>query len=52
LFRGVLLAPGPHVVRFAYEPASFRLGAAVSGIALLCLAGFAVWRKRTDRAFH
>lgn len=44
LFRGVLLAPGPHVVRFAYEPASFRLGAAVSGIALLCLTGFAVWR--------
>jgi hypothetical protein len=46
LFRGVLLEPGRHLVRFAYEPASFAAGAAISGTALICLAGFAVWRRR------
>jgi len=46
LFRGVLLRPGRHVVRFAYEPASFTAGASISGAGLICLAGFAVWRWR------
>ncbi|HXM43480.1 MAG TPA: YfhO family protein [Bryobacteraceae bacterium] len=46
LFRGVLLQPGRHLVRFAYEPASFAAGAAISGVALICVAGFAVWRRR------
>jgi hypothetical protein len=46
LFRGVLLPPGRHLVRFAYQPASFAAGAAVSGAALLCMAGLAVWRRR------
>jgi hypothetical protein len=52
LFRGVLLPPGRHLVRFAYEPASFAVGAAVSGAACICLAGFAVWRKRRPHAPH
>lgn len=47
LFRGVLLSPGKHTVRFTYEPASFMAGAAISGTGLLCLAGFAAWRRRT-----
>jgi hypothetical protein len=46
LFRGVLLRPGRHLVRFSYEPASFTAGAAISGAGLICLAGFAVWRRR------
>jgi len=46
LFRGVLLRPGRHLVRFAYEPASFRAGAAISGAALLALAALAVRRLR------
>jgi hypothetical protein len=46
LFRGVLLQPGRHLVRFAYEPASFAAGAAISGAGLICLAGFALWRRR------
>jgi hypothetical protein len=46
LFRGVLLQPGRHLVRFAYEPASFAAGAAISGAGLVCLVGFAVWRRR------
>ena len=45
LFRGVLLKPGRHIVRFAYEPASFVAGAAIAGAGLLCLAGFIVWRR-------
>jgi hypothetical protein len=48
LFRGVLLEPGRHQVRFAYEPASFTVGAAISGTGLLCLAGFVVWWRRTS----
>ena len=48
LFRGVPLPPGRHRVRFAYEPASFAAGAAVSGAGLLCLAGFVVWRRRSS----
>jgi hypothetical protein len=46
MFRGVLLPPGRHLVRFTYAPASFFAGAAISGAALLALAGFVVWRKR------
>jgi uncharacterized membrane protein YfhO len=46
LFRGVPLQPGRHLVRFAYEPASFAAGAEISGGGLLCLAGFVMWRRR------
>jgi hypothetical protein len=45
MFRGVLLEPGRHLVRFAYEPKSFRVGAAISVAALICLAGFVLWRR-------
>jgi hypothetical protein len=46
LFRGVLLQPGRHLVRFAYEPASFTAGAAISVAGLVCLVGFVTWRRR------
>jgi hypothetical protein len=45
LFRGVPLKPGRHLVRFAYEPVSFTAGAAISGVGLICLVGFALWRR-------
>lgn len=45
MFRGVLLEPGGHLVRFAYEPRSFRVGSAISVAALICLAGFVLWRR-------
>ena len=48
LFRGVLLQPGRHLVRFAYEPASFATGAAISGAGLMCLVGLGLWRRRTS----
>ena len=47
LFRGVLLPPGKHLVSFAYEPASFTIGASISAAALLGLTAFVVWRKRS-----
>jgi small-conductance mechanosensitive channel len=42
LFRGLLLAPGKHLVRFKYEPASFRIGMMISAAAaiVLFLLGF------------
>ena len=50
LFRGVLLRPGKHLVRFSYEPGSFAAGVAISGAGLICLAGFAVWRRRRSNS--
>jgi Bacterial membrane protein YfhO len=49
LFRGVLLNPGKHVVRFEYRPASFYLGAAVSLLTCGLLAGVIIIRSRRDR---
>jgi hypothetical protein len=46
LFRGVLLSPGKHVVRFRYRPASFRRGAAISGLALAGLLAVGFLRPR------
>jgi hypothetical protein len=49
LFRGVLLQPGRHLLRFAYEPASFTAGALISAAGLICLIGFLAWgRRRPD----
>jgi uncharacterized membrane protein YfhO len=48
LFRAVPVAAGHHTVRFTYRPASVRVGAACTGVALLTLAavGVASWRRR------
>lgn len=37
LFRGVLLPPGSHIVRFLYRPRTFYLGSGIALIALLFL---------------
>lgn len=42
LFRGVRLQPGRHTVRFRYDPASFRVGAALSLAALAILVALSV----------
>lgn len=42
--RGVYLAPGEHRVRFAYQPWSFRLGAALTGLGMLILLALGRWR--------
>jgi hypothetical protein len=46
LFRGVLLSPGKHLVRFRYQPKSFRWGAAISGLSLAVLLVFGFMRPR------
>jgi len=42
LFRGVLLPAGSHRVEFLYWPASFRIGATVSALALVAIVLLAV----------
>jgi hypothetical protein len=45
LFRGVLLEPGRHSVRFEYRPTSFYVGAAISAatLAVLAVVSLCVW---------
>ncbi len=43
---GVALAPGVHQVRLVYRPASFRVGAAMSGAALLVAISAIVFARR------
>jgi uncharacterized membrane protein YfhO len=52
LFRGVLLPPGKHAVRFRYRPKSFSAGVAISAAMLGLLAiGFAIPKRREKRAY-
>lgn len=50
LFRAVRLGPGRHLVRFAYRPASARLGAALSLAGLVAAAGLALGSRATRPA--
>jgi hypothetical protein len=53
LFRGVLLEPGVHKVRFEYRPRSFLIGALVSAFGCCCLILASVYRairRRRSRA--
>jgi hypothetical protein len=52
LFRGVLLGPGRHVVKFEYRPASFYWGVAVSLVTCCLVAGFMIANARRDRPRH
>lgn len=47
LFRGVEVTGGEHTLEMTYEPASFRLGASVSVLALIFCLG--VWRRAKRR---
>ena len=49
VMRGVPVEPGEHTIEFTYEPASFRVGAAISVIALVGIAGAAVIGLRRRR---
>jgi len=49
-FRAVPLSPGRHRVVFEYAPASFRNGAAITGVALLLIAGWTALAERRRRA--
>jgi hypothetical protein len=52
LFRGVVLAPGKHAVRFAYKPKSFSTGATISLAMVGLLAiGFAIPKRREKQTY-
>lgn len=51
LFRGVVVPPGEHTVRFVYQPLSAVVGAAISALAML-LAGWLLWRSRVRLTFE
>lgn len=46
LFRGVLLSPGKHLVRFTYRPKTFYEGAIIAALAAIALAVPAALRFR------
>jgi len=48
-FRAVPVPAGRHRVVFDYAPASFRIGAAISGVALLLIAGWTAAAERRRR---
>ncbi len=48
-FRGVLLKPGSHVIRFTYRPLPFYLGSSISGATLLVLAGAGLLNSKRVR---
>jgi hypothetical protein len=43
LFRSIHLSSGTHTVRFIYKPLSFRIGAFISALTIICLAGLMGW---------
>jgi hypothetical protein len=49
LFRGVLLQPGRHMVRFVYRPKSFYYGVVIASVALLCLLSFSLYQEGQSR---
>ena len=50
MYRGVSVAVGSHELVWSYRSRSVYWGAAVSGVALLCLAGLAIQRLLRPRS--
>jgi hypothetical protein len=48
-FRGVLLAPGKHVVEMRYAPRTFTVGKILSIIGLASMLFFVLFRRRIDK---
>ena len=45
-FRAILIPQGKHLVRFIYQPDSFRIGVILSLIGLISLGGFLFYEKK------
>ncbi len=54
LFRGVLLPPGKHAIRFRYQSKSFRRGVGISGLTMAALlaVGIVLPRKIFHLSYH
>ncbi len=48
-FRAVYVPAGQHTVQFVFNPIIWKFGLAVSGLTLLVLAGWTVWRLRKSQ---
>ena len=49
IFRSIYLKKGSHVIRFVYDPLSYRIGKYISLIILLVLIGLFTKRRRIDK---
>ena len=49
LFRGVFVSEGEHKIEFVYDPASFKLGIAISVAAVLSLVGLLALQRYWER---
>jgi hypothetical protein len=49
MFRGIFVPAGDHTIEFSYEPGSFKVGAALSLLSVLALAGYASYFYRWPR---
>ena len=52
LFRGVSVPEGEHQIEFVYDPVSFKVGAALSLLAIVCLLAMVAIDLYTHRARH
>ena len=49
VMRGVVLPEGRHIVEFRYDPLSFKIGAVITLLSLVLIAGLFVWDLRKKR---
>jgi uncharacterized membrane protein YfhO len=49
-FRGIVVSAGPNRVEFEYAPASFRVGALISALTLVCFVGGWLFVRRRSAA--
>jgi uncharacterized membrane protein YfhO len=49
MFRGIFVPAGDHTIEFSYEPGAFKVGAALSLLSVLALAGYASYFYRWPR---
>jgi hypothetical protein len=51
-FRAVEVPVGRHQVRFVYDPANLKMGAAVSAVTIVLVAVLAIFGQRLMRVLH
>jgi hypothetical protein len=48
-FRGVVLSPGRHTVKFTYTDRPLQVGILLAGLTIIALAGWTFWTRRRRR---
>jgi hypothetical protein len=49
LSQGIIVPEGKHTIEMKYEPASFNIGASLSGVGLVGLLALGIWARRRRR---